>query len=88
MNKRNDPCDIGSGLTQEPTDRLYELERELVEEKNRPVLAALLMALLVFVLLVLGIIAYSIVGGRKPTAVGEVRADQGAARLGMLVEKS
>lgn len=75
MNKRKDPYDYGSRLRQEPTDRVHELERELVEEKkNRPVLAALLMMLLVFVLLVLGIIVYSIVGGGEPPAAGSVRS--------------
>jgi TRAP-type mannitol/chloroaromatic compound transport system permease large subunit len=86
MNKGKDSYDYGSGLTQEPMDRVCELERELVAEKNRPMLAALLMTLLVFVLLVLGGIVYSIAGAGKSKAVGEVHFTHETARSEMLAD--
>ena len=69
MNNFQESYDQGSGQGQEAMDRVCELEQELVGEKSRPVLAALLMTVLIFVVLMLGILAYRIVGNGSATAV-------------------
>ena len=68
MRNFQESYDQGSGQGQEAMDRVCELEQELVGEKSRPVLAALLMTVLIFVLLMLGVLAYRIVGSDSATA--------------------
>ena len=66
-------------------DRVCELEQELVGEKSRPVLAALLMTILIFVLLMLGVLAYRIVGNGSATAERAPVIDRGTGTLALHV---
>lgn len=56
----------------DPAERVSELERELLKESSRPVIAAILVTFLVVGVLILGIVAYKFMdSGNAITAHGQ-----------------
>ena len=85
MSNIQESYDQGSGQGQEAMDRVCELEQELMGEKSRPVLAALLMTVLMIVLLMLGVLAYRIVGNGSATAERASVSDRSISALALHV---
>lgn len=69
MNDFEEYRDSEFDISVESRERLGQLERELVEETNRPAVAAIVMAFLLLGLLLIGVFTYSCIGGSRSAAV-------------------